>query len=328
MGIENTEYTSQHGATKEFEGDVVVSDSPDSLGWTHESFDTDFEKVDDQLVGETIAAKAADAAQRLFEYEQGLDEKLEDQPEEVVDIPEHEPKTMPLNERLTFIKRELKFTPHTHEELNRVIELTDDGLRLGAATHLARIQQRNVTLSKKAAEAKNTNLPDDKKVSFDPTIGRRTAEKIVGQYIGYAESALSQMRLLLNFQTMISNRYRRSEPASAVSILQDWTMDASTEVPIKALMKSREIEDYVIDDTDKKTPLQIDYSKLPRAEVRAQGDDYIRGLKVGQLQGEIAALAQEQKMRFDFWTNVLKESLPNSAARDSAIAALKKFKLF
>ncbi len=326
MGVENTEYTPQQGSIKEFEGNVIIPDSPDSLGWSHETFDNDFTEVDDQAVSEMIAAKAADAAQRLFEYEQGVDEKPVNQPDEAIDVSEHEPKTMPLNERLAFIKRELKFTPHTHEELNRVIELTDDGLAMGSATHLARIQQRNVTLSKKAAEAKNMNLPDDEKVSFDPTIGRRTAEKIVGQYIGYAESALSQMRLLLNLQTMISDRYRRSEPASAVSILQDWTMDASTEVPVKALMKSREIEAYVVDDTDKKTPLQIDYSKLPRTEVRALGDDYIRGLKVGQLQGEIAALAQEQKMRFDFWTNALKESLPNSAARDSAIAALKKFK--
>ncbi len=319
MGIESSEYIPQEGAVEEFEGDVVVADEPDSIGWNRERYDhgpkTDY----------VIKGAAVKAAHRVLGEYKFVEPMMLSQAELDGDDTEDEG-TMSLSVRITMAKERFGFMPTTHRELNNLIGLKGEDRISDADTHIERVQRRNVRKNRDKVEA-TKDLPIEDQVNFDPTLARRTAEKIVGEYASYANTAINHGRLLLGLQDMLSSSYKRSESAASTSLLRDWTVDDSIKVPIMALMKSNDIKAYTIDDTDKDSPLQIDYTKLRSNELRSLGDSYIKGITIGQLQEQIATLVGEQRSRFRFWRKALEESIPNGGARDSALAALKKLKL-
>ena len=286
------------------EGDVVVPDVPDALGWQREVM---------------LFDHISDTARALVDGEAG--------DEAAVEIGEVKGKD--LQERLFDIHERFHFYPGSHDELNDAIGLSGEDLIRGSATFLSKLQQRQVRLNKEATE-RNKDLPEEEQIEVDPNKPRQIVESVIGRYISYATTAKTQGGLLLGLTDMISARgAKRSEAANSVPVLRDWKADGSTYAPILSLLKADDTETCIAQDTleeGAKSPLSIDYTKLSAAQLKEVGDKFIGAMKVGQLQDLLAQRVNEQRQRYAFWVKALEDSRVNNAAKDSAEAALKRFR--
>lgn len=315
------------GNVIEFEGDIIVPDTPDELGW---HVDADPSRLTDDELTESIAAARSMVAFSEEPYEEDepySDEasaatEAETQAETEQVYQDGTVRSKDLQERLSEMDARFRFRPSTHLELNDMVSLTMQDLSRGSATFLSHIQRKQIRLNTEA-EARNKELPEAERVEVDAGKPRKNVESILGRYISYAQAAKSQVGLLLNLTDMVSAQdAKRSVSASTIPVLQDWSMDGSTRAPIKAMLKADDVDAYLETDGTGTSPLKDEYKNLDEAQIKAMGDTFIASMKVGQLQDTIAQRVSEQRRRFEFWVKVLEDSKANYAATKTANAAL------
>jgi hypothetical protein len=236
---------------------------------------------------------------------------------------EEEPKEKSNVEKLFESNERFRFMPYSLDELQDISSLTGREYVGGAATFLNAVfkKQQNVMSDKRAF---NETVPADEALEIDEEMPRRTLLSIIGRFESYAKNANSQRRLLIGLTDMINARgTRRSEPAGATPILQEWEHDGSTRAPILTLLRARETDRFIAADDKKAVPFKNDPTELAKDDLKALGDEFIASLKSGQLQEQLTARTGENTRRFEFWVAKLQEARQHSVTRAPAELALK-----
>ncbi|MFZ1301709.1 MAG: hypothetical protein WAQ27_04035 [Candidatus Microsaccharimonas sp.] len=302
------------------DGDIVAPDKPDAFGWQREAVSVDHHVTDDTpsdtSTGMLDFTPEASAARSIV----GDVVEVTELPSESIDIvAESEAQPKSPHERLFEVQERFGFKPFSKEELSFIIRMTGKDYPQGAATFLNTIllKQRNV-LDKH--RAKGEEVDDD--------MPKLSLMSIVGRYGGFAREAGSQKSGLLGLTDMIAERgAKRSEKASSIPVLRDWSLDGSTRAPILNLLKADDIDAF-IDKPDSTTPpFDVDYTALSSQQLKQQGDAYIAALRVGQLQDIIAIRSRELTNRKNFWVQSLQEARKHNAARPAAEAQLRNLKI-
>ena len=269
-------------------GDVVVPDVPDKLGWTVEERD-----AHDGLGAFGVTAAAA-AERMIADEEPGKAEKT--------------PAKLSVGERLEKIEKRFHFVPQSRDELNDAIGLTDKDYVGGAATRLNIILNHQMHL-----EGKEENLP------------RRTIEQFITRYLGFAENSQHQVRAYRNLQNMIAvepqEQYLQAE---TISILRDWDNDASTRAPVLRLARVEALQAHIAAKGETPDPFAIEKGAGADRAVKQRGAEYVASHRVIDILHDIEKAIDEQHHRFNFWVDTLTETTRHDAAASSAIAALKK----